>query len=57
MPSASVSGTWFALGAAALRRRQGKSHSKLANCSRRSKAGSLGGFDTLDLKKAKALPD
>src|SRR6516162_7093605 len=26
-------------GAAALRRRQGKSHSKLANCSRQSKAG------------------
>jgi hypothetical protein len=41
-------------GAAALRRRQGKSHSKLANCSP-VYGWFTEGFDTLDLKEAKAL--
>ena len=41
-------------GAAALRRRQGKSHSKLANCSP-IYGWFTEGFDTLDLKEAKAL--
>ena len=39
---------------AALRRRQGKSHSKLANCSP-VYGWFTEGFDTLDLKEAKTL--
>ena len=35
--------------------RSGQARSKLANCSLRSTAGSPKGFDTLDLKEAKAL--